>query len=456
MTTLAWLEDRIGSIVAGRRWILPADVAAATSELVTHMKDWGAADVVVVAAAPGVGDQPDCEVIWTGVVAGSSIMEGIRAFEHAVRSPSEDVSAALDSFDPDRTAMVAAGPFDSGTSMLDRRLYGARHETWAALEDKITIGSLWEAAGVTMAPQEVVPVAEAVEAALRLEAEEGTVWAADNSKGWHGGAEGTRWVAPHPDARSAATDWARGIAHVVRVMPFLDGVPCSIHGYVTDTDVAVFRPIEMIIFRTPDRRFRYGGLSSAWDAPLTLAAEMRAVARTLGRSLFERVGYRGGFSIDGVATEFGFRPTEVNPRLSAGLGMQARAVEGLNIGWVTRGLIEGDICVDHRWIEEVVLDAAETMRSGRLTMGVFEAIDAAEVRVGFEDGRAFVPDDEDAIATLTVGPGPAGPVLFMRFDGEHLPWGERLAPYALAGARLASELWGFELEEMTVAPDRYR
>ena len=38
-------------------------------------------------------------------------------------------------------------------------------------------------------------------------------------------------------------------------------------------------------------------------------------ARSCGRT----VDFRGAFTVDGVATADGFRPTEVNPRFGAGL-----------------------------------------------------------------------------------------------------------------------------------------
>ena len=51
-------------------------------------------------------------------------------------------------------------------------------------------------------------------------------------------------------------------------MPFLDGVPCSIHGMVLPDGTAVFRPVEIAILRdVARRRFVYGGLSTYWDPP---------------------------------------------------------------------------------------------------------------------------------------------------------------------------------------------
>jgi hypothetical protein len=430
-------------------------VAAAATGSVARLKAFGAADIFVVAAAPGVGDEPECDVVFTGAVAANSIMEGIRNFERSITEPSDDLKAELDSFDPDRIAWVMGGMFDTGTRLFDRRLYGARRKEWAALEDKIAIVDVFAQAGIPTAPQVVVPTCDAVAASREVETPLGSVWAADNREGWHGGAEGTRWVGATDQQRAAAVEWATSIADRVRIMPFLDGVPCSIHGFRTDTGLAVFRPIEMNTFLSSSTGFRYGGLASTWEPPESLRTAMRDAARAVGTVLHDRIGYLGGFSIDGVATRDGFLPTEVNPRLSPGLGMQAFVVDRLDLGWVTRMLAEGDISIDHRWLESEILTAADTIRSGRLTLSLFEPLQPAEVRIRFDGGVAMVADEDNACATLSVGPGPAGPVVFMRFDAEAQPFGERFAPYALAAARLAAELWGFELEELEIAPDRH-
>ena len=105
----------------------------------------------------------------------------------------------------------------------------------------------------------------------------------------------------------------------VRVMPFLDGVPCSIHALVLPDGTAVFRPVEISILRDETARtFQYGGLSTYWDAPAPDREAMREAARCVGEHLREAYGYRGAFGIDGVLTADGFRPTELNTRASAG------------------------------------------------------------------------------------------------------------------------------------------
>ena len=103
-------------------------------------------------------------------------------------------------------------------------------------------------------------------------------------------------------------------------MPFLDGVPCSIHGMVLPDGTAVFRPVEIAILRDvarPPVRVRRT-VDALGPAPADREA-MRDAARRVGEHLRSAYGYRGAFGIDGVMTADGFRPTELNTRVSAGL-----------------------------------------------------------------------------------------------------------------------------------------
>ena len=50
------------------------------------------------------------------------------------------------------------------------------------------------------------------------------------------------------------------------------------------------------------------------------------------------VDYRGAFSLDGVMTSEGFRPTEINPRVSVGLGVQVGGIDDIPLGALARHL----------------------------------------------------------------------------------------------------------------------
>jgi len=89
---------------------------------------------------------------------------------------------------------------------------------------------------------------------------------------------------------------------------------------------AVLRPVEIATLRNvEERRLVYGGLSSWWDPAPTDREEMRDVARRAGEQLRSAYSYRGAFGVDGVLTADGFRPTELNTRMPAGLNVAGGA-----------------------------------------------------------------------------------------------------------------------------------
>ena len=65
----------------------------------------------------------------------------------------------------------------------------------------------------------------------------------------------------------------------VRIMPFLEGIPCSIHGIVFETQVIAVRPVEMLTLRRPDVGIlEYVGTATFYDPPDDIRRAMRSVA----------------------------------------------------------------------------------------------------------------------------------------------------------------------------------
>ncbi len=409
--------------------------------------------MLVVAATAGVGDLPDATtVFFPPAEPAATVMEGLRRVFDLIEHPPDSVQAAVDAFDPGGEAVVIVPPFATMDQAFGRPVLGARRPDWVALEDKMRADDLWDAAGVARAPAEIVQAGDGPAAADRLDAGHGTVWVADNRQGWHGGGDYTRWLLPGSDPAETVT-WFRARAHRIRVMPLLQGVPCSIHGFVTPQGVAAFRPIEMVILRRTDRpQFVYGSVASFWDPPDADRQEMREAARRVGLVLRNQVDYRGPFSIDGVLTEDGFRPTELNPRLSAGLLLQARAVDGLDLEAVTRALTDGLIDLDAVWLEDVVVTAADQTRAGGMILPLPTPVDEQQqVGIEFVDDGARVTDAPEP-ALLRVGPASQGCLVQLKLAAHH-PAGPSVAPQAIAAARLADELWKLDIPPLMAAPD---
>jgi hypothetical protein len=444
-------ETALASTISGRKWIVASSLAVGRAGI-ERLRSLGAEDVIVVAGTRGVGDLPDSEILYLGLEPTTDLMSAIRATEAALADPPSEVVAAVDRFDPAGDALVIGDPVFGLSEFLGRHVYGTRPRSWAELEDKTTADALWDEAGIERSPSAVVPLAEARTTATELATEHGTVWAADNSRGWHGGGEYTRWVPTGTE--EAAVDWFTGRADVVRVMPFLDGIPCSIHGFVTGTGVATFRPYEMIVLRRADRSgFLYAGGGTFWDPPIADREAMRWAARSVGRVLDRLVGYRGPYSVDGIMTADGFLPTEVNPRQSRGLGDQAAAVEALSLGGLTRGVIAGSFDVDPVWLETTIVEAADGRRNGRANTSLpILPPDIEPQELLLQVGSA-VPTDEDGTGRLEIGGGHIGSTLMLRFDPDRVAPGPSVAPLVTAAHRFARESWGLPVPETVPAPD---
>lgn len=446
------INERLAEVHRGRKWIVAHEVAVGTTAQVRRLRDWGASGVMVVAGLEGVGDLPLADQIFYTRSGGDTVMDAIRAYLDSVEHPEPKLQAAVDEFDPDGEARVITSGFASYATVCGRAVHDYRRPEWVAFEDKTVIDELWDAAGVTRAPSAVVPVDEAPAAERRLGGPRGTVWVADNREGWHGGTEYGRWI-EHPDDVAPAVAWFRQHADRVRVMPFLDGIPCSIHAIVTQDGVAVFDPVEMVILRRTDRPgFVYARAATFWTPPNEVVEEMRGAARSVGRELARSVGYRGAFGIDGVCTRDGFRPTELNPRFSVGHALRAAAAE-LPLEDINRLIVAGDLAVDAGRLEDRVL-AARDKRAGGLLFIAPGLVEPVTADVIFRDGGAVVVENgNERDAVMEVGSGPGGTVIRLALEPDRIPVGPSVAPLAVQAARLAAELWGVDLPPVEPAPD---
>ena len=444
------MGTELGRLFSHRRWLILAEVAAGSGVLIEQLRTWGGDEFLIIARALGVGDQPETEVVLMPSPPGS-VMEGFRRFAAQVIDPPDHVQAAVEKFDPDGTARLLGPMFAVPTEFLSRHSYGTRPTSWEELEDKTLADEIWDEAGVARVESRVVSLEDATPVATEMAGPLGTVWAGDNTEGWHGGGEYTRWV---PDAASAAeaVEDLNGRAMRVRVMPFLDGIPCSIHGVVTPDGVAALRPVELLILRQKDKPgFVYAGVATTWDPPDVVRQEMRAAARSVGEVLARRLDYRGSFSIDGVCTAEGFRPTELNPRFSVGYSVQANTVEGLHGSFFARALIEGDLPIGASDLERAILESADHKRAVRMGVPVRGAHESATMLLTLDGGVRVSGDGWP----LEIGPSPSGSFMLWKVDPSQVPRGPSFAPHAAAAIRLATEEWGLDLPDVEPAPDLF-
>ncbi len=412
-TVRAALRHHLGGLLRDRRTVCGIGPLAGLVDWVALVAESGGERPLLVASGVGAGPTPtaeQAEVVFVDLPTAPSMTEDLRRHDALVRDLPGHVVAAVEAYDPDRSAGWLVTPFIGTEPILGREVLTGRPAAWAALEDKLVVDELWDALGAPRAPSRTVPVdADALRAAgADLDQGAGVVWAGDARDGFNGGGDFVRWVAPGDDGEALA--FFAGRCDRVRVMPFLEGVPCSIHAMVLPDGTAVFRPVELAILRRPDRSFVYGGLGTSWDPPAADREQMRDLARRTGEQLRDRVGYRGAFGIDGVLTVDGFRPTELNARLSGGLGAMARVADTSLFVLLQFTLLAGrDPGVDAPSLERWALGVLDATRFAKplalAAPGVVEG--PVDVPVAW-DGERLTRSEQETGWLVSAGPNPAG------------------------------------------------
>jgi hypothetical protein len=448
--TTHYYQELLKPLFAGRRVIVIGGPIVGQIELGRGLRALGTERPFLLGSIVGTGPRPKPEEAeWRSLgVQAEDPIDGIRTYEGLLSNLPAEIETALDEYDPDRNAWVI-GLIVLGDvrGVAGRKRYAGRPQSWAALEDKVAIDSFWDAIGVPHAPSEVVPAeAHALRAAARrLDQAAGTVWAGDAHEGINGGGVYLRWVRDEDDAR-AAERFLSARCLRARVMPFLEGIPCSIHGVVFPDGVAVFRPVELITLRARNaRELRYAGVATFWDPQPEDREEMRSVARRTGEGLRAAVGFRGPFGVDGILTESGFLPTELNARFGAH-SLIARSLPRFPFLPVLLAAQAGEpLEFKPEMLEEVVVEAADCRRGGGGWTAIRKPLNTTETRSVVDESNSYriARESEDSDAALLTGPGDVGGFVFFGPDPARVPRGPSLAPrvvraFALADKELAT------------------
>ena len=443
---------RLRRFYDGRKLILtgaPLAMLRGTSRMVRSL---GAARPFLLAAGVGTGPLPSEEEGDRHVLqlTAPDIVSETRTIMSLLANLPAEALAALDRYDPDHEALVLSPPANELRSIAGRRVYAPRRPSWRRLEDKTLIDELWDAHGIRRPPSEVVPATgEAMlAAARRMDRGLGTVWSGDTREGVNGGAVYVRWVRDEWDAAEAVAFFTIHCDRA-RVVPFIEGVPCSIHGLVLADGVAVLRPVEMITLRpSGSNRLVFAGAATFWDPPEGDREAMRRVAGVVGVALRDQVGYLGAFTVDGVLSEDGFLPTELNTRYGAGLMVMADGREDLPLWLLNLAVVEGErLGIRSAVLEADVLDRADQHRSGAVWTVTHQAPATSRQRpVAFSPGGCrFTDPGEQPAGTLWFGPSNVGGYLRLALDPARIPVGPPVAPlavdaFALADERLATSI----------------
>lgn len=451
MTPRANWRDVARELVEGRRIVLIGTPLAAVDAQVRTLRALGAGPILVIVTARGTGPAPgphDADILVIDAEA-ASVRAQIAADEAGIAYPSNEVRRAMDAFDPHCDALVFPQPVLGvlPPTMLERPIVGHRLPAWCALEDKLIVDALWDAAGVARLESRCVAARadDVLAAARELDRGAGTVWAADATRGPNGGADGTRWVRDAVDAEEALTTLLP-MSTRLRVMPFVEGIPVGVTGFVLPDGVVALRPLEGLTLRaaTPPR-LRYVGVSSVWEPPLGDRDSLRDVVRRVGAVLADRWGYRGGFTVDGVLSSAGFVPTELNPRLGAGALMVQRAAPDLPLEIFNRAVVAGGhSAVAGDAFEVEVTTHMDTHPTAYAWSPAGVVCDETSAHALVFDGGVLRPrtPGEPTDVTIVTGPGVAGGRVDVRFEPTAIAPGGSVAALACEGFAWADAVLG--------------
>jgi hypothetical protein len=439
------LHERLGTLFGDRLVVLAGGTRL--SSRVHELHQLGARHTLVLSTddhAP-LHDSEVAHWVPLGIAGGLVAVEQRRLTELLV-DPSPDVREVLHGFDPDGDALVISTPYVETAEFAGRPILNHRRPAWVELENKTTIDALWDELSAPRAPAVVLDLDfEALwEASERLDRGAGVVWSGDGPA-INGGANFVRRVRSREEAADAFKVLAPK-CDFVRVMPFLEGIPVSVHGIVFPDGTAVLRPIEMVVpRRAGSARFLYAGCASYYDPPSWIREEMRNLARRVGEQLRSTVDYRGTFTLDGIATEDGFLPTEINTRYGGAMVCFEDALPSLPLSLIQVALVAGhDLGISSMEFEEMVLNAADSYRAGSVGANVRAVHPTEQVErpiVFSEWSCRFAHPDEVPHGTLRLRPSPIGGRLELDFEADQLQLGRPVASLTVAAFALADQEW---------------
>jgi hypothetical protein len=343
-----------------------------------------------------------------------------------------------DAFDPDQTAtLLFPDPLDPPEA--GRRRFGRRHPTWRLFEDKTVVDTLWDNLGIPRAPSIIIDgMADLGPPGTLVDRGAGVVCSCQPIGDIPSAGGDGIWWWRHPPPPATIPVAERG-AWRTRLMPLLEGVPTRLHGLVLERRVTPFLPMEIVTLPRPGHgTFLCAGAVPTHNDTTTLIAHTEHI----GAGLRERLGYRGGFSVDGVLTTNGFLPTDFNARLTSAMEAAPphQRVKLHTVNMLTRHGIEHDPVAAERLAADIfavseiytLYGAARRVADGPVR----------ETPVRWDGYRLMSTTSVPADGRLTVTPSPRGWLLTATLIASRLPTRGHLGPLAPEVFRLSDQVLG--------------
>src|SRR2546430_1897509 len=224
------------------------------------------------------------------------------------------LASQADAFDPDQNAiLLLPDPLDPVEAGSRRRL-GPPSPVGRLLEDKTVVDALWDRVGIPRARSVVTDAPTDIQLfAAAMDSGAGVVCSYQpTGSGPAAGGDGIWWWR-HNQPPEGMHDPSRG-GFRLRIMSMLKGLQVGLHGLVLTDDVVTFPPMEIVTLLRPEEGtfLCAGAVPTIGERP-----DLAAHTKRIGAGLRQYFGYRGAFSADGILTTDGFRPTDLNARLTS-------------------------------------------------------------------------------------------------------------------------------------------
>ncbi len=482
------IRDYVRERVQGRKFIFTGDGASSFEAKIEQLRGLGAGPFLAITLKSMLNKDVDLGDDVTHIELEIGINPENFTYEDGWNeifdNPTQEIKEALENFDPEHKAFFTVFRFRTATHAFGRAIDACRKPEWVQLEDKTFIDGFFAQHSIPAPRSTVVDATrEAMTHASELiNSGDGTVWSGDNTLGLNSRGNMVRWLRPDAEAEDLG-HFVRKFSSAcesIRIAQFVEGRPCSIHGFVLSDGVAVFRPAEILALRGEHGKFWFAGMNTYWQPSIELRVEMRSIARQVGEALRRDYDYRGAFCCDGIAGRNGYVINELNTRIGDGLGYVSNALPDFPFEVLQDLAVAGmaeDLTSDFvETLEDAIQSAGDTIPWAKVRVyqaGDFDKIQEMELFTRYlDDGEDHLEGDADLnryteavvrteekkdldhFGKVTAYPGTNYGILDFALDPD-VPTGPSLARHVASALRRCAEEFGAATVGISVANDVY-
>ncbi|MFN8016428.1 MAG: hypothetical protein U0R17_07500 [Acidimicrobiia bacterium] len=486
--TLDDIRDFVRMRVQGRRFIFTGDGATSFEAKIEQLRTLGAGPFLAITLKTRLNEDvnlgDDVKIIPIELAINPHNFTYEDSWNEIFLNTPPEIQKAVDDFDVDGDAFLTVFRFRTATHAFGRKIDACRKPEWVQLEDKTFIDGFFAQNSIPAPRSTVVDATKAamIGASELMNSGDGTVWSGDSTLGLSSRGNMVRWLRPDADDEDEF-HFVRKFSQAcesVRIAEFVEGRPCSIHGFVLPEGVAVFRPVELLVLRGEHGKFWFAGTNTFWQPSIELRVEMRSIARQVGEALRKDYDYRGAFCCDGIAGRDGYVINELNTRIGDGLGYVANALPDFPFEVLQDLAVSGkadDLSSEQiGTLEDAVQAAGDTIPWAKVRVyqaGDFSSEAELELFTRFaEEGETHLEGDADMdryseavvrveekkdldrFGTVKAYPGANYGILDFSLNPD-IPTGPSLARHVASALRRCAEELGAATTSISVAKDVY-